>query len=214
MRKFIATSAPAIFLALVGCQSTPAPTTQPIATTNPTTQPMAHRATTNPAVVVAPTTPPPAAPPPPAVVANPPASQPLAQLPAVTPVPGVVAQKPFIKWPTFDAFQPQPSTLLTQHARGDSPIPLSQYADQPTHSLDEFPLSRHLSAAQLQKQFGPPAQLADYSDQWMVYRLTLHRELWLHFTQPDENRLTAAEVIAPIEDGYTRQIVFPVESNH
>jgi hypothetical protein len=124
-----------------------------------------------------------------------------------------VAKKPFIKWPTIDAFEAQPSTMLVQHARSDSPIPLSQYSSQPTHSLSEFALSHKLSGVQVQQRFGPPAQLADESDEWVVYRLTLHRELWLHFSLTDGDRLTTAEVIAPVEDGYSRQIVFPTESN-
>jgi hypothetical protein len=65
-----------------------------------------------------------------------------------------------------------------------------------------------LSAEKVQKDFGPPAQLADNEDPWFVYRLTLRRELWLHFVGPARDHLDAADVVRPAEDGYVRDRVF------
>ena len=102
----------------------------------------------------------------------------------------------------------QPSPLLLQHARSDSPIPLQQYGQQKTFAVSDFPLSWETSADDLQRQIGPPAQLADYSNVWFVYRLKLRKELWLHFTQPGNSHLLAADVINSDEDGYHRERVF------
>jgi hypothetical protein len=129
---------------------------------------------------------------------------------------GVVAKKPFIAtshWLGVGA-PAAPSVLLQQHARSDSPIPLSQYSNQPTHSLGSFDLRANLSAAELEKRIGLPAQLADYSSPWLVYRLAHGRELWLHFSQPDQTRLLAADEIIPVEDGYTRKSVFSIDNSH
>ncbi len=106
----------------------------------------------------------------------------------------------------------QPSALLLQHARSDSPIPLQQYPQQKTYSVSDFPLGWETSAATIEKQFGPPAQLADYSSVWYVYRLNHRKELWLHFTQPDNTHLLSADVITPDEDGYNRERVFSAMS--
>jgi len=127
---------------------------------------------------------------------------------------GVVVQKPFIAISSRFARTAQPSVLLQQHARSDSPIPLSQYAKQEVHSLSAFDLRADLSADELQKRLGLPAQLADYSDPWFVYRLSRGRELWLHFSQPDNAHLLAADVIIPVEDGYTRERVFSIDDSH
>ena len=118
--------------------------------------------------------------------------------------------KPFIAKPKF-AGEDQPSILLKVHARSDSPVPLDQYAKQKTYALSAFNLNTDLSAAQVQQKFGPPAQWADYSDLWIVYRLDGNRELWLHFAPPDNRGLLAADVVGSMEDGYTRDRVFTAQ---
>jgi hypothetical protein len=143
-----------------------------------------------------------------------PSTQPVA---AADPNAGVVVKKPFIakpKWLTFATKPATPSVLLQQHARTDSPIPLSEYSNQATHTLASFDLRANLSAAELEKRIGLPAQLADYSSPWLVYRLAHGRELWLHFSQPDQTRLLAADEIIPVEDGFTRKSVFSIDDSH
>ena len=113
-------------------------------------------------------------------------------------VPGVVVTKPFIAWPhPFSApgGTAEPSLLLQLHARTDSPVPISEYGKQKAYPLSAFALGPNLSADELQRRLGPPAQLADYSDPWFVYRLTYGKELWLHFSQPDNQRLIAADIV-------------------
>jgi hypothetical protein len=143
-----------------------------------------------------------------------PTTQPIA---AADPNAGVVVKKPFIAkphWLTFATKPATPSVLLQQHARTDSPIPLSEYSNQAVHSLASFNLRANLSAAEVQNNIGAPAQLADYSSPWFVYRLAHGRELWLHFSQPDNARLLAADEIIPVEDGYTRKSVFSIDDSH
>src|SRR5476651_62509 len=97
-------------------------------------------------------------------------------------VPGVVKKKPFIAWPQpFAAASARPSLLLQLHARTDSPVPLLEFDKQKVYPLSAFDLREDLSADELKRRLGPPAQLADYSDEWFVYRLTYGKELWLHF---------------------------------
>jgi hypothetical protein len=122
-------------------------------------------------------------------------------------------KKPFIAVSNPFAWPAAPSVLLQQHARRDSPVPLSQYPKQPTHDLSEFHLSNTLSADDLQRRLGPPAQLADYDDVWFVYRLHDNRELWLHFAQPNNTRLLYADVIWHVEDGYSRDRVFAYDGS-
>ena len=127
-------------------------------------------------------------------------------------VPGVVVTKPFIAWPhPFAASESRPSLLLQLHARTDSPVPLSEFGKQKVYPLWAFALRGNLSADELQKRLGPPAQLADYSDPWFVYRLTYGKELWLHFSQPDNQRLLAADIVRGQEDGYTRDRIFSAD---
>jgi hypothetical protein len=143
-----------------------------------------------------------------------PTTQPVA---TADPNAGVVVKKPFIakpQWLSFATKPATPSVLLQQHARTDSPIPLSQYSKQATHSLAAFDLRADLSATEVEKRVGMPAQLADYSDPWFVYRLAHGRELWLHFSQPDNARLLAADEIIPVEDGFTRKRVFSIDDSH
>jgi hypothetical protein len=105
-------------------------------------------------------------------------------------VPGVVVTKPFIAWPhPFSApgAGAQPSILLQLHARTDSPIPISEYGKQKAYPLSAFALGPSLSADELQRRLGPPAQLADYSDPWFVYRLTYGRNCGCIF----RNRITS-----------------------
>lgn len=178
---------------IVGCHKAhPSSTTQPLTAAKPAAQPAVATAE-NPA--------------PPAPTVHPAAP--------VDPNAGVVVQKPFIATPKIFTKSPaQPSMFLQQHARSDSPIPLSQYSQQQVHSLASFDLRAGLSAEELQKRLGPPAQLADYSDPWIVYRLNHGRELWLHFSQPDNAHLLAADEIIPVEDGYTRKRVFSINDSH
>ena len=130
---------------------------------------------------------------------------------------GVVRQKPFIAFGSARSSQSKsaavddsitPTVLLQMHARGDGPVPLSQYGRQPVRTLSAFPLRADLSADRLASKLGPPAAWADYGDAWYVYRLTNGRELWLYFSPPDHNRLLAADVVGRVEDGYTRERVF------
>lgn len=126
------------------------------------------------------------------------------KVPDVTPKP-----KPFIALPKpAPVFAARPSTLLLEHAVADSPVPLSEFANQPVHSVGDFHLRAELSAAEVQRALGPPAQLADNDDPWFVYRLNFGRELWLHFTGPLLDHLDAADVIRGAEDGYVRDRVF------
>lgn len=108
----------------------------------------------------------------------------------------------------------QPSYVLQQHARTDSPLPLSIYAKQKTHSVEDFHLRASLSAAEVQERVGPPVQRADYSSPWFVYRLSQGRELWLHFSQPDNLRLLQADVVTNVEDGVSRDRIFSVDGSH
>lgn len=128
---------------------------------------------------------------------------------------GVVAHKPFIAAPQIIARElhpaAKPTILLALHARSDSPVPLQEYARQPVHSVSDFHLRPALSAAEVRYRLGPPAQLADYSTPWFVYRLHGGRELWLHFAQPFNDTLVAADVVGPVEDGYTRNRVFSIQ---
>jgi hypothetical protein len=131
----------------------------------------------------------------------------------VGPIPGLLKKpKPFIALPKLPAqvtAGAQPSTLLLEHATSDSPVPLSEYARQPVHSTEDFHLRSDLSAAEVKRRLGPPAQLAVNDDPWLVYRLSLNRELWLHFSSPDQDHLLAADIIRSAEDGYVREPVFP-----
>jgi hypothetical protein len=138
-----------------------------------------------------------------------PATQPVATAePGVKPKP-----KPFVAVPKLPPVLPaQPSTLLMEHAVPDSPVPLTDYAKQPLHWLHDFHLSTSLSAAAVEKSFGPPAQLADNEEYWYVYRLTFRRELWLHFVGPNRDYLIAADVVRPAEDGYVRDRVFSADA--
>lgn len=121
---------------------------------------------------------------------------------------GVVEQKPFLALNRWGNREGKPSVLLLQHARSDSPIPLSEYAMQPAHSLESFDLKPELSAARLRQKMGPPAQWADYADKWVVYRLTDDRELWLKFAEPSDDILLAADVVEQMEDGFSRRRVY------
>jgi len=146
-----------------------------------------------------------------------PATQPVAtsDLGTVASVAGVKPKpKPFVAIPKPQPILPaQPSTLLLEHAVPESPVPLSDYAKQPLHWLHDFHLTTSLSAAQAEKEFGPPAQLADNEEYWYVYRLTFRRELWLHFIGPNRDYLAAADVVRPAEDGYVRDRVFDAEDS-
>jgi hypothetical protein len=127
-------------------------------------------------------------------------------------VSGVVVHKPFIAIPhPFAPAEGQPSILLQLHARTDSPVPLLEYGKQKTYSLSAFDLRPSLSAEELEKRLGPPAQLADYADPWVVYRLNYGKELWLHFSQPNNVGLLAADIVLSKEDGYTRDRIFSVD---
>ena len=118
-------------------------------------------------------------------------------------------EKPFFAPSAWFKLAPdQPTVLLQQHARSDSPVPLSLYDRQPVHAVEDFKLRQTLSAEEVQRRLGPPAQLADYDEPWFVYRLSNGRELWLCFTQPDPTRLLYADVIWHVEDGYTRRRIF------
>lgn len=129
------------------------------------------------------------------------------------PVTGVVAKKPFIAVRNPLKRDAQPSVLLLQHARTDSPVPLVLYAKQPVHDVAEFKLRPTLSAGEVQQRLGPPAQLADYSEPWMIYRLGEACELWLRFDEPGAARLLYADVIGPAEDGYRRTRVFAYDGS-
>jgi hypothetical protein len=147
---------------------------------------------------------------PPSAAATP-VPQPVAteDLGTVDHVPGVNPKpRPFIAAPNVPMIAARPSTLLLEHADSDSPVPLSEFAKQPVYHLAEFKLSADLSAEDLQKRLGPPAQLVDNDDPWLVYRLWFNRELWLHFTGPDKDHLEAADMVRGAEDGYVRERVF------
>jgi hypothetical protein len=116
--------------------------------------------------------------------------------------------KPFLAVPKIAGLTVRPSTLLLEHADPDSQVPLSEYANQPVHLMADFHLSSDLSVDDLQKRLGPPAQLADNDDPWLVYRLWCNAELWLHFTGPAKDHLDAADVVRGAEDGYMRERVF------
>jgi hypothetical protein len=147
---------------------------------------------------------------------QPPTTQPsvaTGELGSASSVPGVNPKpKPFIALPKVfvTAVAAKPSTLLLEHASPDSPVPLSDFAKQPLHTLDSFHLHKGMTADQVQQKFGLPAQLADTEDPWLVYRLTGFRELWLHFGGADQ-MLDAADVIRSAEDGYVRDRVFSAE---
>ncbi len=128
-------------------------------------------------------------------------------------VPGLARKpKPFIALPKrVKLGAVQPSTLLAQHASVDSPIPLSEYPDQPVHAIADFHLRAELSADELKRRFGDPAQIAGNDDPWYVYRLGENGELWLYFAGSDKSRLVAADVIRGVEDGYSRQRVFDAQ---
>lgn len=123
-------------------------------------------------------------------------------LPGLNPPP-----KPFVDTNRF-ASPGQPSPLLIEHAAPDAPVPLSVYGEQPARPVDAFPLSPGLTAAALQRQFGPPAAVAGIDDPWQVYRLTYNREIWLHFAGPD-GPLTAADLVRGAENGYVRDRLYP-----
>jgi hypothetical protein len=151
----------------------------------------------------------------PAPAPAPPASREVVDSSKPTPTPsaslsGVLPpKKPFIapgSW--FKTHPDQPTVMLQEHARSDSPVPLELYDRQPQYAIADFNLRQTLSATELQRRLGPPTALADYSDPWVVYRLSNGRELWLHFTQPEATRLLYADVISHAEDGYMRRRVF------
>jgi hypothetical protein len=120
--------------------------------------------------------------------------------------------KPFIAVPEpLQLGAAKPSTLLLEHASPDSPVPLSQYASQPVYSVESFHLHSGLSAEAVERRMGPPAQLADAGDPWLVYRIAGSQEIWLHFTGPLQDQLDAADVIRAAEDGYVRTRVFSAE---
>jgi hypothetical protein len=148
----------------------------------------------------------------PATVEAPPTTQPVAtsELGTVSHVPGVAPKpKPFIAVPKpIQMAGAKPSTLLLEHASPDSPVPLSDYAKQPVYDVSDFHLSEKLSANQLKREMGQPAQLADLEDPWFVYRITGNRELWLHFSGLSHERLDAADLIRGAEDGYVRTRLF------
>jgi hypothetical protein len=149
---------------------------------------------------------------------SPPATEPVAtaDLGQVSRIPGLAKKpKPFIKVPNSVKIPgAAPSTLLLEHASDDSPIPLSEYANQPVYRIADFHLRSDLSAADLEKRLGPPAQWADNEDPWFVYRIVLHQELWLHFASPDHARLLAADLVRHDEDGYVRTRVFEAPASH
>ena len=129
------------------------------------------------------------------------------------PIPGLAPKpKPFIALPG-KLLNPSgsPSTLLLEHASPDSPIPLSEYAKQPDHSLAAFHLRRGLSPDELTQKMGPPVQVADSDDPWLVYRLVGNRELWLHFSDRPDSLLDAADVVRGAEDGYARDRIFSAD---
>ena len=124
------------------------------------------------------------------------------------PLPGMVKKKPFIAFSHPLHPEGSPTTLLAEHARSDSPVPLSEYPKQKMYALSSFDLRLTTTSEEVERKFGKPAALADYADPWTVYRLTRGRELWLHFSQPDGQSLRSADVIEPVEDGYSRTRVF------
>jgi hypothetical protein len=130
----------------------------------------------------------------------------------VRPIPGVMKPpKPFIAFPKVQqavTVLARPSTLLMEHASPDSPVALSEYGRQPVYGINDFHLGADLSANDVKKRLGPPAQLADNEDPWLVYRLNGNREMWLHFGGQYQNHLLAADVIRGVEDGYARERVF------
>ena len=138
------------------------------------------------------------------------------RLGTVASVPGVTPpSKPFIALPKAPkAADAKPSTLLLEHASPDSPVALSEYGKQPAFDLQAFNLHLGLMADDVQRIVGPPAQIADCGDPWLVYRLNGHRELWMHFVGPSPKKLDAADVIAAAEDGYTRERVFSADDSH
>jgi hypothetical protein len=130
-------------------------------------------------------------------------------LPGLAPKP-----KPFIAIPRqVQAAAAKPSTLLLEHASPDSPVPLSEYGNQPAYDVSAFNLRQAPSASDVQRIMGLPAQIADCGDPWLVYRLNGDRELWLHFSGPTHAHLDAADVIAGAEDGYTRDRVFSADDS-
>ncbi len=128
-------------------------------------------------------------------------------------VPGLAPKpKPFIAGPPgIVAAGARPSTLLLEHASADSPVPITEYAKQPVYSVSNFHLRSDLSASEVERKLGPPAQIADNDDPWLVYRISSDREIWLHFTGPLQDHLDAADVIRGAEDGYVRTRVFSAE---
>jgi len=130
-----------------------------------------------------------------------------------TKIPGLAPKpKPFIALPgKIQAAMARPSTLLLEHASPDSPVPLSEYAKQPTHRLSAFHLHKGLTEVEVQQLMGLPAQLADTEDPWFVYRLNGDQELWLHFSGATEPVLDAADVVRGAEDGYIRDRVFSAD---
>jgi hypothetical protein len=138
------------------------------------------------------------------------------KLGTVSSVPGVLPPpKPFIAIARpAQASAAKPSTLLLEHASPDSPVPLSEYGKQPVYSLRVFNLRRDLTAKDLQRIMGPPVQIADCGDPWLVYRLSGNRELWMHFVGPSPEVLDAADVVGGAEDGYTRERVFSADDSH
>jgi hypothetical protein len=120
--------------------------------------------------------------------------------------------KPFIAIPKpLQAGAARPSTLLLEHASPDSPVPITDYANQPVYSVEAFGLRSDLSAEAVERRMGPPAQLADAGDPWLVYRINGGQELWLHFAGPLQGQLDAADVIRGAEDGYVRTRVFSAD---
>jgi hypothetical protein len=136
-----------------------------------------------------------------------------ADLGTVSHVPGLEKKpKPFIAVPEqLHVAEARPSTLLIEHASPDSPVPLSDYAKQPVYSVSDFHLSEKLTANQLKREKGQPAQLADLEDPWFVYRIAGNQELWLHFAGLSHERLDAADLVRGAEDGYVRTRLFAAD---
>ena len=225
MRWSYCRSASLILLsAITGCASMHHASTQPVASTQNITAPpsapmviVEPSATTQPAVAVV------AVPKPKPFIALPNIfSSNEQQAPPVAtadlgngnPGPGLVPKpKPFIAVPR--ELKPQggrPSTLLLEHASPDSPVPLSEYPNQPAYTVPVFDLHATLTQKDLETRLGKPAQIADTSDPWLVYRLVGDRELWLHFSGEDHDHLDAADVIRGAEDGYVRDRVFSADN--
>ena len=127
------------------------------------------------------------------------------------PKPFIAIPKIFTSARTSGTTGGRPSTLLLEHASPDSPVPLSEYSNQPSYTVVAFDLHANLSQKDLESRLGKPAQIADTVDPWLVYRLVGNREIWLHFSGEDHDHLDAADVIRGAEDGYVRDRVFSAD---